>query len=307
MNTNRQLELDYVLKNRDLINYKNLSEIIHEKRFTVKDVSLHYRWIRYWYQKGVLLKNYEEGKWKKFDLVEYVWLRMIMLMRKFNISLDRIKEVKRALIQEIPASEILKDDKIIDNIMKLAEDKDRDKVAEVLGSKEFHERIQLESINLFETLIMHIITFQSSFSIIITEDNVIPFNHSLFENPEYKQGFNDLMKESFIAISVSEILRDYMIKISDIKEKNRLALLTEDEEKVLDVLREDKLKSVIIKYGEDKKIDLIETIRVEKVDKRARLMDFIMTNGYQDITIKTQNGEIVYCENKRKRQVNDKL
>jgi hypothetical protein len=61
-----------------------------------------------------------------------------------------------------------------------------------------------------------------------------------------------------------------------------------------------------VRYGEDKNIDLIEIIRSEKIDKRARLIDFLMTNGYQDITIKTQNGEIVYCENKRKIMIQNK-
>ena len=306
MNKTNDSELNYLLVNRDIFNYQNLMKIVHEKRFTVRDVGLKYRWIRYWQEKDLLFGKYEEGKWRKFDLVEYVWLKMIILMRKFNISLDKIREIKKNLNQDAPVPQILENEEIIDTLIKLASEEKRDAVKKILKDKEFIESIQFETINLFETLIMQIITFHSSFSILISGDEIVPINHSLLEDPEFKSNYIDLFKKSFISISISEILRDYMIGAGNIKEKNRLAILTEAEETVLTILREQDLKSVIVRYGEDKKIDLIETIRTEKIDKRARLIDFLMTNGYQDITIKTQNGEIVYCENKRKKLIINK-
>ena len=306
MNKGKQTELNYILVNREVINYKNLVRIVHEKRFTVKDVGLNYRWIKYWHEKGLLFGKYEQGKWRKFDLIEFVWLKMIILMRKFSLSLDRIKEVKTVLNQDAPVPQILENEEIINTLIRFAAEEKRDAIKEILKNKEFLDSIQFETINIFETLIMQIITFQSSFSILISTDEIIPFNHTLFGNPEFNSKYIELFKKSFIAISLSEILRDYMIGVGTIKQKNRIAILTEAEEKVLATLREEELKSVIIKYGEDNEIDLIETIRVEKIDKRARLIDFIMTNGYQDITIKTQNGEIVYCENKRKTQISNK-
>jgi DNA-binding transcriptional MerR regulator len=306
MNIYRQSELDYALENRDITNYQNLIRKVHEKRFTIKDVGLNYRWITHWQEKDLLFGEYEEGKWRKFDLIEFIWLKMIILMRKFNISLDRIREIKTNLNQDAPVPQILENEEIIDTLIQFASEENRDAVKKILKDKEFIDSIQFETINLFETLIMQIITFQSSFSILICGDEIVPFNHSLLEDPEFKSKYNDLFKKSFISISISEILRDYMIGAGNIKEKNRLAILTEAEEKVLTVLREQDLKSVIVRYGEDKNIDLIEIIRSEKIDKRARLIDFLMTNGYQDITIKTQNGEIVYCENKRKIMIQNK-
>ena len=52
----------------------------------------------------------------------------------------------------------------------------------------------------------------------------------------------------------------------------------------------------------DKKsqIELIETTCEEKADNAKRLSDLIMKNGYQDITVKTQNGKVILCKNTRK-------
>jgi hypothetical protein len=97
-----------------------------------------------------------------------------------------------------------------------------------------------------------------------------------------------------------------MIGESSLNEKHKLALLTEEEVKVLEILKQDNIKSATIKYGKNNRFELMEVVKIEKVDKGSRLLDFIMTNGYHDITIKTQNGEIVYCENKKKIMIKDK-
>ncbi len=303
MDKQTTLELDLVSSHRNVLNYDSLSRVLREKQFTLADVRVTYRWISHWHKMGLLIGSYEEGKWKKFDLIEYVWLKMIMQMRKFNLSLEMIKRVKENLIQEIPVSEALEVNEVLDALMKLAKEDKRDEVRKVLQDQDMMTRFQSQTINLFELLIMDIVSFYNSFSIFICAEQVIPVKYSSLEHIDSYTSFNSIFTSSFISISISEILRDFMLSDLGIKRKQKLALLTDEEEQVLKVLREDNLKSVTVKYGINQKIDLLEIAKIEKVDKRARLMDFIMTNGYQDITIKTQNGEIVYCENKRKKLI----
>lgn len=303
MDKQSTLELEMLHSNRDALNYNALFKVVRENRFSLSDVGVTYRWISHWNKMGLLIGDYAEGKWKKFDLVEFVWLRMIIQMRKFNLSLEMIKRVKENLIQEIPVSEVLGVNEVLDALMKLAKEDKRDEVRKVLQDQDVMTRFQSQTINLFETLIMDIVSFHNSFSIFISSEQVIPVKHSSLEHIASNASFNTIFKGSFISISISEILRDFMLSDLGIKRKQKLALLTEGEEQVLKALREDNLKSVTVKYGINQKIDLLEIAKIEKVDKRARLMDFIMANGYQDITIKTQNGEIVYCENKRKKLI----
>jgi DNA-binding transcriptional MerR regulator len=303
MDSGVQNELDYVLTHRESLNILKLSEEIKVRRFTIKDVGVAYRSISHWDSQGLLIGEYSEGKWRKYDLVEFVWLKMIIKLREFNVSIEKIKWIKTNLIQNVKVSELIGIEEVADAIMKLTSESNRPELIKLLNDRKFIDHLSTQSLNLFENIILEIITFQNSYSILIGTSEIIPIKHSALESLSELKEFNDLLRGSFIAISVSEILRDYMIKDIGIKKKNKLVLLTEQEEKVLEVLRQEDLKSVTIKYGEDKEIDLLETVKIVKLDKRARLIDFIMTHGYQDITIKTQNGEIVYCENKKKIRV----
>lgn len=295
-----QNELNHILTNRKSLNILNLSQQIREKRFGIKDVGVTYRWISYWDSKGLLIGDYSEGKWRKFDLVEFVWLKMIIKLREFNFPIDKIKWIKDNLIQNAAVSELIGHDEVADILIRLSSEGNKEEMKRLLKDKNFIDQMTVQSLNLFENLILDIVTFQNGYSILINSNELIPVKHSALESLSELKEFNDLLRGSFISISVSEILRDYMIREVGIKSKNKLALLTREEEKVLEVLRQDNLKSVIIKYDQDKEINLLETVKVVKIDKRARLIDFIMTHGYQDITIKTQDGEIVYCENKLK-------
>ena len=301
-----QNELNHVLENRSSININKLFQEIKDRRFTIKDVGLTYRWITYWDARGLLIGDYTEGKWRKFNLVEFVWLKMIVKLREFNIPLEKIKWIKENLIQKETVSELIALDEVAEVLIKLSSEGNREEVIRLLKDKDFIDKMRKESLNLFEIIILDIITFQNGYSILVGNNELIPIKHSALESLSELKELNDLLRGSFISISVSEILRDYMINDVGINDKNKLALLTKEEEKILDVLRQDNLKSVTIKYGMNKEIDLIETIKVVKIDKRARLLDFIMTHGYQDITIKTQNGEIVYCENRRKQLIRKK-
>jgi hypothetical protein len=84
------------------------------------------------------------------------------------------------------------------------------------------------------------------------------------------------------------------------KLSGELSLLSEDEAKVLAALRGENLKSVTVRFDKKGHLDFLELVTDQKVDKGTRLLELILTNGYQDITVKTQKGQIIFCENKKK-------
>jgi DNA-binding transcriptional MerR regulator len=287
-----------------------LQERIKEKKFTVKDLGVDYRWIDHWHAKGLLIGNYEERKWKKFNLVEYVWLKMIIKMREFNFGLDTIKSVKDILDVDYTVNDFMKNSGIdlLDVIPKFAPSGKETNAKILLKDTEVLENMKHFSINLLELYIMDILTLYSYHSILINPNGeIIPIKYSYLEMYSDKMEFKNFITKSYVSISITEILRDFIIeKDIDFNNKKRLAILTEEESLVLNAIRRDDLKSVIIKFGNDSKMNLLEEIKEEKIDKASRLFEMIITKGYQDITIKTQNGEIVYCENKRKQLIQKK-
>src|SRR6185295_14234079 len=90
------LELDVYNK------YPKLHQSLMEKRFSISDAQVSHRLITYWEAKGILPDTNEKGKWRTFDFVEYVWLKIIVKLREFNVGLDSIKKVKEVLLRTEP-------------------------------------------------------------------------------------------------------------------------------------------------------------------------------------------------------------
>jgi hypothetical protein len=303
-------EIDLVKSKRakgEYVNTIDLEQRIKEKRFTVKDIGVEYRWIDHWNSKGLLIGKYEAKRWRKFDLIEYVWLKMIIRMREFNLSLDTVMSVKIILDLEITWDDIMGniDKSVIEIIPQFAPSNLEAATRKFLEEKAVQEKMKLFHKKLIEIYIMDILTLYNYYSILINPSGeIIPVKYSYIELYSNMIEFKKLIKESYVSISITEILKDFIIeKDTDIKNKNRIAILTEAESLVLSAIRQDGLKSVIIKFDNDNKMNLLEEVKEEKVDKASRLFELIMTKGYQDISIKTQNGEIVYCENKRKQLI----
>ena len=77
----------------------------------------------------------------------------------------------------------------------------------------------------------------------------------------------------------------------------------EAEAKVLEGLREQNLSLVRIRFDNDGEMDLLELTKKEKVDERARLMELLLTNGYQQLVVNTQEGKVVHFEKYTKTEI----
>lgn len=72
---------------------KHLTNIATEKKFTIKDADASYRIINHWSSLGLLDddRSKENNCWRKFSIVDLVWVKALIEFRKFGISLDKIK------------------------------------------------------------------------------------------------------------------------------------------------------------------------------------------------------------------------
>ena len=112
------------------------------------------------------------------------------------------------------------------------------------------------------------------------------------------------MNSSYLSVSITDILIDFMLKNDTETLCEEMAMITQSEKEVLDAVRQKGIKSINVKIDENHQIDLIELTKDEKGIKRdTMLTKLIMKEGYQEITIKTQDGKIVYCENTRKQKL----
>lgn len=70
----------------------NLTKFLTDKKFTIKDTDSTYRVINHWSSLGLFDDSRTENKgWRKFSLVDIVWLKVLMEIRKFGLSLEKLK------------------------------------------------------------------------------------------------------------------------------------------------------------------------------------------------------------------------
>lgn len=77
---------------------KQMQAKLRNKQFPVGKTSISYRNINHWEEMGLLFddENRKDG-WRKFNIVEVVWLFIIKELREYGMSLEAIKKVKEAI------------------------------------------------------------------------------------------------------------------------------------------------------------------------------------------------------------------
>lgn len=87
--------------------YKNLRNILNERKFRVGDTRVSPRIIFHWEKNNLIPEGAKADSdgWRKFSTVEMVWLRVVLHLRDFGLSLKRIGKVKDGILHWAQHSE----------------------------------------------------------------------------------------------------------------------------------------------------------------------------------------------------------
>ncbi|MEI6058796.1 MAG: MerR family transcriptional regulator, partial [archaeon] len=68
-------------------------------KYTVGDTGISYRMINYWSENGVLPDGIQDGSgWKRFSLIELVWLRVVQKLRGFGLPFPNISRTLKCIM-----------------------------------------------------------------------------------------------------------------------------------------------------------------------------------------------------------------
>lgn len=83
------LNLDFAIKKE-----------LNRRQYSINEPSVTPRVLHHWYQVGIISDRRTNGKgWSKFSFAELVWIKLIIRLREFGLSLDKIKKAKEDLIK----------------------------------------------------------------------------------------------------------------------------------------------------------------------------------------------------------------
>lgn len=298
-------ELKCFIKPYKVGQLSQLIEQLQKKSFTLKQLGITHRALIIWDKKGLLYCKTEKGQWRKFSFFELVWIKLISKLREFNIPIQTIRKIKEKLLAPLPLVDLVNEPSVIESVMFLVPTEHKAKAMEILSNKELVKN-ELSSVSLpvLFFLILDIIVLKSHLALLVNlEGDFIPFKEFYIEEFQDLSGFQEFIHRSYVSVSLSDIVANFLIGQNLELTQNKLSILTKEEARIISTIREEKLSYLKIRFNKDHQIDLIESTRDQHIDKEARLIDLIMTNGYQDIEIKTEKGNIVICQNTRKEKL----
>lgn len=281
---------------------KELTTQINERKYKPTELGLTTRVANLWDQNQLFFEENKSRQWNRFDLVESVWIKLVIELKKFNVQSQIIKTVKSNFInQPFKDENLLK--KVLEQInMNKSGDQIVAEVSNELKKEHVKNYIKSFQTNILELIIRDTIAYRNEYIILILPSGEVIPVQSTHDNESH---VNEVIKfyktQTHISISINSLLTELMVNLSTIEFQSKLKIITEEEQKVLDVLRLENISKVEITYKQNSKnINTIEFTTETPIEKQSRLSDIILTGGYQNISIKTQAGEIVHCSNKTK-------
>jgi len=314
------ISIDKILEKKDADGYLDavdeFSSIAITKEFIVQDVEISSRVFNHWVKEGIVdIPASNTRVVHTFNMVELIWLKLIKRLRDFGYPIEKIRILKEFLLTPFDFGIILKNlsqtqkSRFLERIDKafLKNDAGKQKLKKSL-EKELENLKENDPSLLTCTLFLIITEFlfyrrnvrllidMNAKCLIETGDPDYPG----MEDEMPQTGFDD---DSYLNISLVSLFRSIIADKRNIQYIKENKLLNENELHILSLIREGKAKSITIKF-KNQKPNIIEVTQEKKIYAEARLSEVMLNRGYQDITIKTENGNIAVTNITTKRKLN---
>lgn len=316
------LEESSELKKRiELLNgyeYDDVFRLIRERKYSSKDLGISYRELYHWSTQEILLEDNYVGKWRRFNTIELVWLEIVKELRKYNIGIKAIRQVRELFEVEMTNKDLIDGygrDKFEEAALEVLKIRmSEEEYEEIIKSDIYQEMFKGDvldippdqlTVNIFELVLVDSYFFKCQWSITLNADgDAVFFCENNKEDARRLEYFDELFGKSCLTISINKILanifKDYQIEELALKWK----LIDQQEEKILNILEDKKnIKSIHIKYTADSKLQSFEITEELKITMDDYLKKMIIAGSYQEIKILTQKGSIVHCERTTKHKL----
>lgn len=248
--------IDYFKSEDAIANRKSFNDRILKGDY---DEVLSYRLINHWQKAGLLDESRQDSKgWRKYSLIDLLWIRIIVILREFGVSLQNLRKVKQDLLGESKPY--------------------------MLFSKEHGWMKSIRKDHTLEYAIVEAILRQREFFIIIFQD----FTCDVATTAEIAMSREVGATDCFIQISINPLLQA-LFPESDIRVNKREFEVTDDELAVIAKLRTEDVESISIRKR-DGKVYLIESKTLK--DVRTPLKDILREGDFQTVEIHQKDGNI---------------
>ncbi len=288
-------KLDEFIGIRSLLRAVELHEKLTKPIFLLKDVGVQYRTVLHWDRQGLLEHSREESEWRRYDYIQYVWIKIINDLRAFGVPIPIIEKAKKQILAKINLKWLFELFNLNrDQLDKLPNDDSKTELLAFLESKEYESIDDGLSVSFLELMIVETLTTKVPVSLNIFSDGfILPLFESkleVFEPGEVRK----LTYGTHVKISVSNILNNFLSDTKDSFLVPQLQILADNVRRLLEIIHSGEYETVTINF-KNKKMKSVELIKEQNV--KRRIVDILQDSQYQDIVIKSHKGVVTRIQN----------
>lgn len=277
--------------------------ISEEPLFALKDTGIAYRNINHWDSQGLLrTQRQEEGKWRRFSFVDYVWLRIVNNLRNLGIPIFLITRLKEEVFTDLSIGAVVDFYKANPEIIEKLPEEQRTELMLYLNGKGSKSEEEAVGITLFELLICETIINKVPVSLLLFEDgSFMPWYEGATEIYT-REDLDKKMFDTHVTVSLSKLIKEFLVDEKSVFVLPKLPIFETNEVKLLEMISSGEYQTITINY-KNKKIKSVELVKAQDVKKK--IVDIITENAYQDILIRTHKGMITTIKNTIKMQFDE--
>ncbi|MBU0489093.1 MAG: helix-turn-helix domain-containing protein [Bacteroidetes bacterium] len=314
-------KIDHLLDRIDAASYlfaiDTITIIAFSKDFVVQDIGISSRVFSHWVDMGLIDVPESKIRIKRtFSLMELIWLKLVKRLRDFGYPIEKIRPLKETMLTPFDIGSVLRDlneeerSKCLKRIDKafLKDDEERHKLKMIAANEidKARELVPYMMTCLMFSIIVEFLLYRRDVRILIDLNGESIIDNGDVDNRNIESEMEEIGfdRESYLNISILSLFKSLVSEGKNIDYVKENRLLNENELHILSLLREGKAKSITIKF-KNQKPNFIEVTQERKVYAEARLSEVMLGKGYQDITIKTENGTIAVTNITTRKKLDD--
>ena len=309
---NRKSSLSQLITDAPLEFFSFLDGLF-EERYSIRQVGIERQELQFWRNNNLVVlpeSPSEKREWVKVSFFDLIWLKLIAEMRRLGIPFEIIKEVKK-FFHSI-------DDDIIDLLYEqlltnpifhnLYEATGLNAQEEIRKNASNFKLLIHEKLNHFILLTLGILDNNSPTYLIIEpnkEPELISLNKAILDEIDFEKLF--LRKSSFYTIYLNPLFDSYFQneKISE-EDYQRTFKLTKAERQIIQLLREEGVKEVRVRFNQQRKKGILTVEIVENVDlntMKGKLNGILEKGKFKQVVIQTEGNNLVFIEQTTKLKI----
>lgn len=264
----------------------------------------------HWKKSGLItLSTHSEDHraWVRINLIEYVWIKIIQIMRDFGIPIETIKKTREMMFTNFLKLMVTDKKEIIDFLEKEStmETEKLETVKTIMNLvgeiKYIPEEFEIYC-TMIGSMVADLLVTNDKGSIIITkiqdEYDVCYFS---FKNIlDFQNNIMPLLEQPHFQIPIRKLIEDFFDDPKSEKYVDSFELLNLKEKKVIDAIRKKDFKEIIIKQNEKDAPLIIEVVKDGAImDQKAKEVRRILgLNDYSEVTLTFRNDKHIHFKNK---------